>query len=1019
MTIISWIGLINLVLTLGIALFVLLKAKKTNPEILFFVLFCFAIALYNYGYFYWGIAKNVSDGMRSYQILLGGIILINSMFLHFVISLTSQKNKYIIYLIINDVVCFIFLILNFKLILFDVVSYFRWGYWPSAKENPLFFLYIVFWALQAVIGLSLLCIYVIKKSGEKALQIKYIFFATLIGYIGGGSNWLPAFDIYFPPYSNILISFYVAIMAYVIVRHRALGVNYYLKRTIVFSLIFSLFLYLLFIAINTNFHKITIYALLPLISSFISLGLGIYVLINRKDKIGEYFSCICFVTFFWQFTWGVLIPLDNPILIIYIIKAGYVFIILIPYYFYRFFSEYSGSRLDIVISRQLIIIPAVFILLLITTKGFIKGYYEQLWGVYPQCGIFHLLFIVYVVVMFLRCLYLITTKTIRERIDCRLRNQNYYLLIALVFYFLSSSDFLVNYGYSFYPIGFVFVVMFLALIFYAILRYQLMNIAIFIKKTLVFTSIFFLTVTLIWFSSFKFADIVRFYSFENVKGMPIILSILIILVIYEPVRNLLVHVTDRFLFQRKYDFGQLLSNVSHLISRVRNLNDLSRQLVTVFTLGTRIDNATFLFRSKTKQSFVVSAVRGKGSAFSKLELFHSHSVIKYFLERRLPIRFRDVFQEDKKKHYEDYNYHEIMLLMEELKADLLLPCMRVDESGKIILNSIIALGKKKSDEDYSADEVSTLFTLSHGVAVAVENAVLLDEVLEKTEDLEKNHIKLEEFNSKIKEKQAQIIIAEKTNTMVNMAKAMGHEINNPLAIARARISGILQEDLREIRNSLSSSPNGLREEPLRVFKEKLGGIEDLCMRMDRSGNQIELAVKILTDLMKSSKGGLEPISFGSVWNESLKTSRFSMYDETLGNCQFSATIPSDAMVMGNMGNMVQVFNNLIKNSYEAMREQKNKRISVSAKEDNKNGYLEIRFLDNGKGIPVELRHQIWQKDFTTKQVDVGESGLLGQGLYVCRHIVETIHKGKISLDEDLNEGACFIICLPLGKRYEI
>jgi len=68
----------------------------------------------------------------------------------------------------------------------------------------------------------------------------------------------------------------------------------------------------------------------------------------------------------------------------------------------------------------------------------------------------------------------------------------------------------------------------------------------------------------------------------------------------------------------------------------------------------------------------------------------------------------------------------------------------------------------------------------------------------------------------------------------------------------------------------------------------------------------------------------------------------------------------------------------------------------------------IRVSDNGPGIPESVRDKIFQPFFSTKEEGTG------LGLSIATRIIED-HSGRLELETKQNEGATFIITLPLGK----
>jgi len=102
-----------------------------------------------------------------------------------------------------------------------------------------------------------------------------------------------------------------------------------------------------------------------------------------------------------------------------------------------------------------------------------------------------------------------------------------------------------------------------------------------------------------------------------------------------------------------------------------------------------------------------------------------------------------------------------------------------------------------------------------------------------------------------------------------------------------------------------------------------------------------------------------------------------------------------------------VFNNLIKNACEAM--EKGGMLTVCTSINN--GVVEIIFKDTGDGIPFDLQNKIFEPFFTTKDMGKGS----GLGLAISYEIIQR-YKGTIQLDSQPEQGATFIIHLPVNDK---
>jgi len=159
---------------------------------------------------------------------MAGAIFIPTLNFHHIcifLNIHSQKKRALI-------LAYIF---SFVSVLFDFTPFFVKGvspklwfaYWPDAgiAYGP----FLAIWA-----WLSWYYIHIINKSlhntiGEKRNQLRYLLLATILGWIGGATNFPLWFNIPIPPLGNILISAYIALIAYAIARYRLMVIKNFIN----------------------------------------------------------------------------------------------------------------------------------------------------------------------------------------------------------------------------------------------------------------------------------------------------------------------------------------------------------------------------------------------------------------------------------------------------------------------------------------------------------------------------------------------------------------------------------------------------------------------------------------------------------------------------------------------------------------------------------------------------------------------------------------------------------------------
>ncbi|MDQ0255775.1 two-component system sporulation sensor kinase A [Evansella vedderi] len=104
----------------------------------------------------------------------------------------------------------------------------------------------------------------------------------------------------------------------------------------------------------------------------------------------------------------------------------------------------------------------------------------------------------------------------------------------------------------------------------------------------------------------------------------------------------------------------------------------------------------------------------------------------------------------------------------------------------------------------------------------------------------------------------------------------------------------------------------------------------------------------------------------------------------------------------------QVFINLIKNAIEAM--EKGGTITINLIKQGEEVVIQI--IDEGTGIPPCILEKLGEPFHTTK-----ENGT-GLGIMVTNNIIKNHHKGKITVESQINEGTTFTITLPIKPKLD-
>ena len=129
----------------------------------------------------------------------------------------------------------------------------------------------------------------------------------------------------------------------------------------------------------------------------------------------------------------------------------------------------------------------------------------------------------------------------------------------------------------------------------------------------------------------------------------------------------------------------------------------------------------------------------------------------------------------------------------------------------------------------------------------------------------------------------------------------------------------------------------------------------------------------------------------------------NLFQHNYENIHISYTGPgNDIWVSGDPEQIIQVFNNILKNATQSIKKDINGKIDVTLKVQENT--VKISFTDNGSGISETIRNEIFKPNFTTK------SAGMGLGLSISKSIIEDMG-GQISFITKENEGTTFEIRL--------
>ncbi len=276
--------------------------------------------------------------------------------------------------------------------------------------------------------------------------------------------------------------------------------------------------------------------------------------------------------------------------------------------------------------------------------------------------------------------------------------------------------------------------------------------------------------------------------------------------------------------------------------------------------------------------------------------------------------------------------------------------------------------------------------------------------------------------------EAQLLQAQKLESIGQLAAGVAHEINTPAQYVGDNIE-FLSESLGELMGVFkkfdgllqAAVSSGVLEEVVAEVREALEAAdfefleEEVPRALGQSSEGIKRVTKIVTAMKEFSHPGAHekmPVQINRAIESTLTvaSNEWKYVAEVETDLEQSLTPVACFAAEFN-----QVILNLVVNAAHAIdgqdREASEKgKITIRTRRDG--DWVQIEISDDGPGIPKEVCSRIFDPFFTTKEVGKGT----GQGLAIARSAIVDKHGGTIEVESEPGSGTTFRIRLPIGAE---
>jgi signal transduction histidine kinase len=664
------------------------------------------------------------------------------------------------------------------------------------------------------------------------------------------------------------------------------------------------------------------------------------------------------------FCWQLCTTPETAIIWFKVLFSGIILINLtLMLYAFALIGKSEQKKIELVF---FCILNAIFIFL-----NFFSLLYDRLeprfnLGFWPvPNALFHL----YLLFWLFQCFYGFTLMIMGlKNVTGRLREQIKYTIASGIVGFIGgASNWPMWYDINFPPYANILILVYVAGMTYAIVRYRLMD----IKIVLTRTGIFLVTYALVLGIPF----IIGFYS--NF-GFLSFLALFILATLGPILYRYLQRKAEDIIQAQQREYQKILHESSVIIFREHNLNRLLNLIIYGMRTIIKVDYASIFLDDNEESTYKIKAASSYRVFREGMSFSYINPVIELLNKYKRTLMHDDImhlFPEDIKQH--------IQLIVPSFIETRLLGFM--------------VLGEKNDKSLYTKSDLQTFDILSHQTALAIENCLFMEQR---------------------KKTQERLFQAEKLAFIGGMAEGLAHQVRNRLndfSLATRQMQSDISEFIEKHTGVVEKSP------ALRVTFDSINDIgESIIDNVKRTDGVIQGVLNYT--LSEDKNNYFSELSFRDIVDGAIDLAKIKHGIEEL---PVKIEIDSDRMIYGIMTQMMESIYNLIDNSYEAIEDKRNK-LKNSEERKNYNPVILVKLTqnpdlsfieitDNGIGISDEDKQKIFAPYFTTKSSFKSKSGS-GIGLYVVHRIIEENHKGKIWFTSEPMKGTSFYISLPVQNN---
>ena len=506
-----------------------------------------------------------------------------------------------------------------------------------------------------------------------------------------------------------------------------------------------------------------------------------------------------------------------------------------------------------------------------------------------------------------------------------------------------------NVSQNLFRIGNFSPIIFIFCIYYAIVRYHLMNIGKILRLGAVYTLLL-TTITLMY----VLAGYIFISFFHIGDPWSFIIPSLLITFCFLPIKRIIEKTTDNIFFKRQYKFSNVAGQIESSIHEVGLDLDKSLEIVNkVITDALKVEHSAILILIP-KGHFISRQVIGE--ELNDFKLKQSNPIINYLNTYKNKILDKEELERD--IYNKNILNKSLAKVVEELNKNNLSLVVPIELKNKLI--GVYLLGSKKSQDPYTQEDLRLLRHVAWEMGFSIDNASSYEE-LKRLDDVKSNFISV-----------------------------VSHQLRTPVTVTRCNLELCFDDGVSN--------------------KEKEDAVKSAYEGTISLGRQLDQLITVLEIEEKKIILAKNKVKINDLMNRVITDNKININNKRL-KVSFKDNKIKDEVACDE-NKIRKVLDILLVNAINYVFNEGKIDISIKKEIFNKKDKIVIAISDNGIGISDDNKNEIFKKFFRCPEAIAVSPNGFGLGLFIAKKIVDA-HGGEIAFEANDGKGVTFFLSLPI------